>query len=96
MFTAVSQPPIADPLGDARSTIDVIRGTISRLIRENIELRARLLHAERLSMPRPIRDAHALELLDLAAAEAEGDTVDELLADAWARWMSMLNEEVTA
>lgn len=95
MFTTVSRP-IADPLGDARSTIDAIKFTIGRLIRENIELRARLLHAERMALPRPIRDAHAVELLDLAAAEAEGDTVDAVLADAWDRWMRMLDEEVTA
>lgn len=91
MSTAVSQAPIADPLGDARTALGEIKTTIARLLRENAELRARIILAERMALPAPLRTEHALSLLDQAAEGAEGSTPDEFLADTWARFVALLD-----
>lgn len=90
MVATVSRP-IADPLGDARTALGEIKTTIARLLRENAELRARIILAERMALPAPLRTEHALSLLDQAAEGAEGSTPYEFLADVWNRFMALLD-----
>lgn len=84
---------VADPLTpDARAALAVVAPALAAVQDEVADARAALAAECRAHMSPQERAAHAVDLLEQAGAGADGLTVDDLLDDAWNRYLAALDE----